>query len=57
MQPNCATIAEGMQTRKKIIQISNAEDSPRLAVVLRKSGMANLDKSQSSDFLIDEKWV
>tara|TARA_Y100000385_G_scaffold278692_1_gene327347 strand:- start:432 stop:704 length:273 start_codon:yes stop_codon:yes gene_type:complete len=45
-----------MQTRKKIIEDSNAEDSPRLAMVVRKSGMAHLVKSQSSDFLVDEKW-
>jgi hypothetical protein len=39
MQPNCAMTAEGMQTRKKNMQESNAEDSPPLAMVVRKSGM------------------
>ena len=57
MQPNCATTAEGMQTRKKNTQDSNADDLPPLAMVVRKSGMAHLVESQSSDFMADEKWV
>ena len=57
MQPICATTAEGMQTRKKNTQDSNADDSSPLAMVVRKSGMAHLVESQSSDFMADEKWV
>ena len=38
--------AEGMQTRKKNMQESNAEDSPPLASVVIKSGMFDLVESK-----------